>query len=80
MDFVSSRIASSSPNSTSGQIERAAGYYTLQAMAKYPISPGVELQVNGYNLTDQKYYDLLHPSHVVPGAGRAVLFSANFKL
>ena len=80
LDFVSSRIASSSPNGTSGQIERAPGYYTLQAMAKYPISPGVELQVNGYNLTNQRYYDLLHPSHVVPGAGRAVLFSANFKL
>ncbi|MBN9561237.1 MAG: TonB-dependent siderophore receptor [Alphaproteobacteria bacterium] len=80
INFVSSRIASSSPNSTTGQIERAPGYYTLQAMASYPIAPGVDLQVNGYNLTDQKFYDLLHPSHVVPGAGRAVLFSANFKL
>ncbi len=80
VNYLSSRIASSAPNTTTGYIERAGGYYTLQAMAKMPVAPGVDFQINGYNLTNVKYYDLLHPSHVVPGAGRAVLFSANFKL
>jgi len=61
-------------------IEVAPGYVTVQAMAKYPIRPGIDVQLNAYNLTNTKYYDLLHPSHVVPGSGPSVLLTTSFKL
>ena len=47
---------------------------------KVPLREGLTLQLNGYNLLNQKYYDLIHPAHVVPGAGRALLATLNFKL
>jgi catecholate siderophore receptor len=77
---LSSRLASSSPDTTTGAYKVAGGYITAQAMVKVPLREGLDLQLNGYNLTNQKYYDLLHPSHVVPGAGRSLLASLNFKL
>jgi len=80
IQYVSSRISSSTPDTTTGLIENAPGYVTFQAMAKYPVRPGLDLQVNVFNVTNTKYYDLLHPSHVVPGAGTSALFSAIFKL
>lgn len=80
VNALSSRIASSTPNATTGQIEKAPGYITVQAMVKVPVREGLDVQLNGYNLTNQKYYDLLHPSHVIPGAGRALLASLNVKL
>ena len=79
-NFLSDRLASSSPDSTTGAYKKAPGYFTLRAMVKVPLRPGLDLQLNGYNLLDQKYYDLIHPSHVVPGAWRAVLATLNFKL
>ena len=80
VQYVSTRIASSTPNATTGLIEVAPGYVTLQAMAKYPLRPGIDLQLNAYNITNTRYYDLLHPSHVVPGSGPSVLLTASFKL
>lgn len=80
LDFVSSRLANASPDATTGVLKKAAGYMTVQAMARMPLREGLSLQLNGYNLTNQKYYDLLHPSHVVPGAGRSLLVSLNVKL
>ncbi len=80
-NFVSSRLASSSPDNSTAVLKKAAGYMTVQAMARMPLPrEGFSLQLNGYNLTGQKYYDLLHPSHVVPGAGRTLLLSLNVKL
>ena len=67
------------PTRRAALFKRAPGYVTLQAMAKVPLRPGSTLQLNGYNLTDQKYYDLLHPAHVVPGTGRTVLVSAELQ-
>ncbi len=80
VDFVSSRLASASPDATSGAYKKAGGYATLQALVKVPLREGLTLQLNGFNLTNQKYYDLVHPAHIVPGAGRAVLATLNFKL
>ncbi|HEY0183051.1 MAG TPA: TonB-dependent siderophore receptor [Rhodopila sp.] len=78
--YLSSRLASSSPASGSNAFNLAPGYVTFQAMAKVPIRPGLTAQVNATNLADVKYYDLLHPAHVVPGSGRTVLFSLSFSL
>ncbi len=80
MNYVDSRLASSTPNASSGMYNIAPGYVTFQAMVKVPVRPGLSLQMNATNLADVKYYDLLHPSHVVPGSGRTVLFTANFAL
>ncbi|HTI86026.1 MAG TPA: TonB-dependent siderophore receptor [Alphaproteobacteria bacterium] len=75
MNYVSQRVARNT-----GIIERAPGYTTFDLMAKYRLTETVDFQVNVYNLTDKYYWDLLHPSHVVPGAGRTVLFTTHFKL
>lgn len=80
LQWVSNRIASSTPNATTGLIQQAPGYFTVQAMAKYPVSPGFDLQLNIFNITNAKYYDLLHPSHVVPGAATSALLTATFRL
>lgn len=79
-NFASDRLASSSPDATTNAYKKAPGYFILQSMVKVPLRPGLDVQLNGYNLLDQKYYDLIHPAHVVPGAGRTFLMSLNFKL
>jgi catecholate siderophore receptor len=81
VDYVSSRYASSAPRTVGGVnfFSEAPGYWTLSSMAKYSVTEHLDLQVNLSNLTDKYYIDLLHPSHLVPGAGRAALFSANLK-
>ena len=48
-------------------------------MAKYPLSDNVNLQLNLSNLTNTAFYDGLHPSHVVPGAGRTALLTLTYK-
>jgi catecholate siderophore receptor len=81
INVVSSRFAASTPTSAGGVafFKEAPGYYTVSAMAKMPLSDKVSLQLNLYNLTDNKYYDQLHPSHVVPGAGRTAMFTLAYK-
>jgi catecholate siderophore receptor len=79
-EYVSSRFASTTPTTAGGVAfwKEASGYWTLNAMAKYPLTDNVALQVNIYNLTDARFYDQLHPAHVVPGAGRSALFTVSF--
>jgi len=78
LNYVSSRLASSTPDAN-GFLHRAPDYVTLSAMAKYPLTEQVSFQVNAYNLTDAYYYDAIHPAHIVPGVGTAVLFSTAFR-
>lgn len=56
-------------------------YAVFDAMAAYAIRPGVELQVNLYNLTDKFYIERVHAGggHAVAGAGRTALFTTNVK-
>ena len=82
MQYVDSRLAITTVNATTKVFETAPGYTTLQAMAKVPIrEPGLrpagEWLQPGYN---EKYYDLLHPAHVAPGAARLVLFTLILKM
>jgi catecholate siderophore receptor len=78
-NFVDKRVASFTAPAANGMLKEAPGYGTLSAMVKYHASKHVEFQANVYNLTDQKYYDGIHPNHVIPGAGVSGLFSVNFK-
>jgi catecholate siderophore receptor len=81
INVVSSRYAATTPTTAGGVnfFKEVPGYYTLGAMAKYKLNEHVSLQLNLTNLTDNKYYDQLHPSHVVPGGGRTALFTVAFK-
>jgi catecholate siderophore receptor len=81
LNVVSSRFAATTPSTAGGVafFKAAPGYWTIQAMAKFPITENIAFQFNLYNLTDNRYYDLLHPAHVVPGAGRTALLTLSFK-
>ena len=58
---------------------RCPGIGSFSAMAKYPLSDHVDLQLNLTNLTDNRFYDQIHPAHVVPGPGRTALLSLTYK-
>jgi catecholate siderophore receptor len=75
LNYVSSRTARNT-----GVMEAVPGYTTVDAMAKYRLTETIDVQVNLYNLFDEEYFDLLHPGHVVPGAGRTILLTTRFKL
>jgi catecholate siderophore receptor len=47
-------------------------------VAYRPIRP-FELRMNVINLADTVYFDQVHPSHVVPGAGRTFLFTGTLR-
>jgi catecholate siderophore receptor len=82
LNVVSSRFAATTPTTAGGVnfFKEVPGYYTLNAMVKKTITDNVTLQCNVTNITDNKYYDQLHPAHVVPGAGTTALFTLNFKI
>ena len=75
VNYVSARAASSTPLTGTNYIETAPGYWTMQLMAKYPITPNMSLQVNLTNVTNTYYYDELHPYHIILGPQRAALFT-----
>jgi catecholate siderophore receptor len=66
-----------------GEQANLPGYVTFNAMASYKLNDNVKLQVNATNLFDKTYYDAAYytsaaENHVVPGAGRTVIFSTAF--
>jgi catecholate siderophore receptor len=81
IDIVASRFAATTPTTAGGVNfwKEVPGYWTLNAMARYPLNQHVDLQLNFYNLTNNQYYDQVHPAHVIPGAGTSALFTASFK-
>jgi catecholate siderophore receptor len=78
LNYVSSRLASSTPDAN-GFLHRAGDYYTVSAMVKAPVTDQISVQVNAYNITNEYYYDQIHPAHIVPGAGPTVLMSTSFR-
>jgi catecholate siderophore receptor len=54
-------------------------YWTFDAMASYPLTSHIDLQLNLYNLTDTFYYDRLGGGHVVPGPGRSMTIRTSFR-
>ena len=52
-------------------------------MTAYQLTDNISLQVNATNLFDKTYYDAAYytsaaENHVIPGAGRTVIFSTAF--
>ena len=62
-----------------GLFEEAPGYIIFSAMLKYQINKDVDIQANLENLTNKYYYDGVHPGHIIPGEGRTLFISTNFK-
>jgi len=80
VNLLSSRTASSLPVMGTTIIERAPGYTVGQLFAKAPVTETITAQVNITNISNQVYYDGLHPGHIIMGAARAALFTLSFKL
>ncbi len=79
INYVSSRTASSIPVTGTNVIEKAPGYWTMQLMVKYPITPSLSIQANLTNITNSYYYDGLHPGHIIVGPARAALITLSSK-
>jgi len=79
--FVDKRTASTTApfDPVTGLIKEVPGYWDFNAMAKYPLSERLDLQLNVYNLTNKYYFDQIHPGHIVPGIGRTALLGLNFR-
>ncbi|HEX5704167.1 MAG TPA: TonB-dependent siderophore receptor [Pyrinomonadaceae bacterium] len=54
-------------------------YWTIDAMASYPISKHIDLKLNLFNLSDTYYFDRIGGGHIVPGPGRAAMLSTSFR-
>ena len=61
------------------ELNSSPGYWTQQAMLGYKVSKNVNVQVNAYNLWDERYIDLVGAHQAVPGAGRTIIFSTSLK-
>jgi catecholate siderophore receptor len=80
-NYESSRTASSTAplDATTGLVKQVPGYWVFNAMVGHPINEHLDVQVNVYNIANRYYYDMLHPAHIVLGAGRAALIDFRFK-
>ncbi|HKX30564.1 MAG TPA: TonB-dependent siderophore receptor [Blastocatellia bacterium] len=58
---------------------QVGSYWTLDALASYPVTKNIDLRLNLYNLNDAYYFDRLGGGHLVPGAGRSVMVSTSFR-
>jgi catecholate siderophore receptor len=64
---------------TAAAFLKGPGYTIFDLMASYDISNAVTVKFNIYNLGDKTYYDMVHPFHVTPGAGRSLLVTVAVK-
>lgn len=58
-------------------VKRVDGYHAFDAMLKWQASPNLSLKLNLGNVTDEYYFDQLHPFHVIPGPGFTGIFAVN---
>jgi catecholate siderophore receptor len=79
VDVVSGRNLSLVPDASTGLVRSVPGYVVFNAMARYPITKNVDVQVNLNNIANKYYYDGLHPNHLIPGEGRTLLVSMAFR-
>lgn len=66
---------------TNGSATKAVpGYSVFDAMARYSVSDTLTVKLNLANLTDELYFDQLHPWHVIPGPGFTATLAVNVRL
>lgn len=56
------------------------GYWTLDALASYPVMKQLDLRLNLYNLNNAFYFERLGGDHLVPGPSRAITASNKLPL
>jgi len=71
--YVSERFANAS---NTNEVPKTVRW---DATVAYQINRNIQLRFNAINLTNSLYFDGIHPSHVVPGAGRTFILSGNFR-
>ncbi|HSH95823.1 MAG TPA: TonB-dependent siderophore receptor [Roseimicrobium sp.] len=57
----------------------APGYVLFDALVSYEVNKHLTMRLNVYNLADEEYLDRVGGGHVIPGAGRSAVLTANFK-
>jgi catecholate siderophore receptor len=57
----------------------APAYWTFDAMASYDLTKNLIARVNLYNIADKRYVDAVSGGHFIPGMGRAVMMSLDFR-
>ena len=70
--YVSEQLAQNT-----GAGKSVSSFTVIDAMARYHFSDTVTFKLNLTNLTDELYFDLLHPWHVVPGPGPTATVALN---
>ena len=60
-----------------GNSKRVNDYWAFDAMAEYAYTDSLRFKLNLTNLTDEVYFDQLHPWHVIPGPGLTAVFAIN---
>jgi catecholate siderophore receptor len=58
-------------------VKAVPDYWALDAMVKYEATENLSFKLNFTNLTDEYYFDQLHPFHVIPGPGFTSVFAIN---
>ena len=74
VQYVGNRTVQSGPD-PAGFLQIVPSYWTVDLMARYRLTDAVALQANIKNLNNAYGYDGIDNNHVVPLAGRSVLFS-----
>ena len=74
IQYVGNRTVQSGPD-PAGFLQIVPGYWTMDLMARYKLTETVALQANIKNLNNAYGYDGIDNNHVVPLAGRSVLFT-----
>ncbi|MGA9767629.1 MAG: TonB-dependent siderophore receptor [Blastocatellia bacterium] len=54
-------------------------YWTIDALASYPLTEHIDLRLNLYNLGDEFFFDRLGGGHLVPGPARSANVSLGFR-
>jgi catecholate siderophore receptor len=70
--YVSERLAKNTP-----PVKSVPSYWTYDAMGTYQLSDNVAVKLNLTNLTDEVYFEQLHPWHVIPGPGFTAILAIN---
>lgn len=70
--YVSEQLAQNT-----GAGKSVSGYALFDAMGRYRLTDTLIVKLNLTNLTDEYYFDQLHPWHVIPGPGLTATLAIN---
>jgi catecholate siderophore receptor len=58
---------------------RVPDYVRWDATVGYQVNQNLQLRLNVINLTDELYFEGVHPAHVIPGGGRTIIGTVLFR-